>query len=86
MKKIETVDALKKAIASGHNECAILLVGNMRSSKYISYDGKKFDVSNYIDGTDQKLSEEELFDEGISNIGRTMKAGTFVLLTNRNGL
>ena len=29
---------------------------------------------------------KELFDEGISNIGRTMKAGTFVLLTNRNGL
>ena len=80
-KQIKTVNALKKAIASGHNEFAILLSGGiMRSSKHISYDGKKFYVTNYIDETDQELSEKELFDEEITNIGRAMKADAFVVI------
>jgi len=78
--RIESVEQLKDA-ASGGCECFIALVGCLRSSKYIHYDesDNTFAVINYIDGSEEVLSEEQLMDKDCSNIGVAMKRGALFL-------
>ena len=76
--QIKTVSQLKKASPKdGGADFFILLNGNCRSSKHISWDGEKFVVLNEIDSSEQELTPEELFDEAHTNIGKAMKAGAF---------
>ena len=74
--KIESIEELKKLAENGC-ECFILLRGNLRSSKHIYYDKdtNQFEIINYIDGSEQCLSEIELMEKGYTNIGYAMKNG-----------
>ena len=71
---VTSIAELRTALARGYHDYCILL-GGIRSSKHIWPLGLQFDVCNEIDGTDQLLSERELFT--LSNIGPAMKYGTF---------
>lgn len=76
MKKINSIEELKEESKDGA-EFFILLNGNLRSSKNISYDDeeKNFYIINYIDDTEQTLSEEKIMDKNFTNIGEAMKKG-----------
>ena len=71
---VTSIAELRTELAHGHHDYCILL-GSIRSSKHIRPAGVQFDVCNEIDGTDQLLTERELFTQ--SNIGAAMKYGTF---------
>ena len=62
MKIIESLDELKKLASSGEGlDCYIRLTGGLRSSKFITFDGKdSWYVFNGIDGSEQTLSTEDL--------------------------
>jgi len=63
MDKIKTINELKKLATFQMLECFILLNGNLRSSKQITYHPviDRFDVLNEIDDTFQEnLTETEL--------------------------
>ena len=71
--KIESIEQLKKLTANGC-DCFILLIGNLRSNKHIWYDDEsnRFEIINYIDGSEQALTEQQLMDKGYTNIGYAM--------------
>ncbi len=77
--QIKTVDKLKDLSKNGI-ECFILLSGGLRSSKYIRYDKdkKSFYVFNYIDGTDQLLTQKQLLDRQYCNISEAMEKGSLI--------
>jgi len=68
-----------KELASkdGGEDFYILLNGNMRSSKHISWDGEKFLILHLIDSAEDQLTEEEIMDDSITNIGKAMSRGVF---------
>lgn len=77
-KQISTMEALKKE-ADGERdpEFFILLNGYLRSSKRIIWDEKDqlFYILNYIDDTEQELTEAQLMDRDYTNIGYAMTKG-----------
>lgn len=76
--RIQTADQLKGHLSGREAEFFILLSGGVRSTKHITPTARgKFRVMNYIDGTDQILSQKQLFNETLTNIGRAMEAGAF---------
>ena len=77
--QIRTITQLKKFSKNGLN-CYILLNGNLRSSKHISYcaDKNRFLIFNLIDGSEQELTESQIFDSKHSNIGEAMKKGCLI--------
>ena len=79
MKKITSIKQLKDLIAKQENglECFIALNGGIRSSKQIWFNGKKFEVYNFVDDTEQKLTEAELFTK--SNIGEAIKKHALIM-------
>ena len=79
-RRIRTIEQLKELAKNGL-ECFILLNGGLRSSKYISYDpdGNKFYVFNYIDDSEQELTESQLLDSEYSNIGEAMEKGALIM-------
>ena len=76
MKKIKSLGQLKKE-SRGGAEFFIRLRSNLRSTKYIEWDRqeKVFYVINFIDGTEQTLTEKQLFDREYTNIGHAIKCG-----------
>lgn len=63
-----------KELAKDGREFQICLNGGLRSSKYINFDGVVFWIENYIDGSSDKYTEDELIAEDCpSNIGRALK-------------
>ena len=79
-KRIKTIEQLKHLAKDGL-ECFILLNGGLRSSKYISYnpDDNSFYVLNYIDDTEQELTETQLLDKSYTNIAEAMKKGALIM-------
>lgn len=75
-KKIENINQLKESAKKGC-ECFIILYKNLRSSKYIQYDEEEntFYVLNYVDDTEQTLTEQQLMDREYTNIGYAMTKG-----------
>jgi hypothetical protein len=72
--KVESVNELKKFIALGHNEYFVSF-GCARSSKFITLESDdKFYVLNYIDSTEEYMTEQELIE---SNIGKAIQKGMF---------
>lgn len=70
---VDSVKHLIELIDDGHNDYFIMLgSGAFRSSKNINYDDntKIFDVYNDIDGSEQDLTEAQLYSE--SNIGEAI--------------
>ena len=76
MKKIATVQQLKRESRQGA-EFFILLRFNLRSTKWIEWDAqnKVFDVINFIDGSEQALTEKQLMDPKWSGIGHAISCG-----------
>ena len=74
--RITSLEQLKAESEQGA-EFFILLNYNLRSSKDIVLDArsKKFHVFNDIDQTAQHLTERQLMDESVTNIGYAMKKG-----------
>ncbi len=78
MKQVRTVAELNQMLDEHKHEFVILLNGGVKSSKYIDHSSPgHYYVLNYIEYSVQILSEEELFDETLTNIGRAMQAGAF---------
>ena len=79
--QVKSTDQLKSILADGETkDFFILLNFGLRSSKAISYDGSStFYVLNEIDGTEQELTEQELMNSDITNIGKAINNGAFYL-------
>ena len=77
-RQITSMEQLKKEAQSEDDaEFFILLRGYLRSSKRIVWeeDDKKFFVINFIDDTEQVLTEAQLMDSEYTNIGYAMTRG-----------
>ncbi len=80
--RIPSVKVLREAIDTGDTEFAILLNGGLVSRKTITHKGKVYRVENHVDGTIQKLTEEQFYDKGYSNIGEAMSKEAFIVYTD----
>ena len=80
-KQVKSVNQLKTILADGETkDFFILLHFGLRSSKAISFDGDNtFYVLNEFDGTEQELTEQELMDSDITNIGKAINNGALYL-------
>ena len=77
-KKITSMEQLKKEAKDPDDaEFFILLRGYLRSSKRIVWEEeeRKFFIINFIDDTEQELTEAQLMDKGYTNIGYAMTQG-----------
>jgi hypothetical protein len=74
--KIKSIEHLKKEAINGC-DCFISLMGCLRSSKQIWYDknAKQFKIFNLIDDSEQVLSETEIMDKDLTNIGHAIING-----------
>ena len=79
-KQITSIEELKNLAADGC-DCFILLNHNLRSSKHIRYDkdATRFEILNHIDDTEQVLTEEELMNKDLTNIGYAITKGALYL-------
>ena len=77
--KVESLKHLKEILSDGSNhDFFILLNFGLRSYKIMSWDGGDvFYVLNLIDDTEQNLSEAQLMDETLTNIGAAITKGAF---------
>ena len=73
-KQVPDLDALK---TGSPIDCFIQLNFGVLSRKTITWSekSKQFYVWNHIDDTDIRLSEEEIMDERVTNVGRALKLG-----------
>jgi len=78
-RRIRTIEQLKEPAKNGL-ECFILLNGGLRSSKYIRFhpEDNSFYVLNYIDDTEQQLTESQILDSEYTNIGEAMEKGALI--------
>ena len=77
-KKITSMEQLKKeAMDEDDADFFILLRGYLRSSKLIIWeqDEKRFFIINFIDDTEEELTEVQLMDRDYTNIGYAMTKG-----------
>ena len=76
MIKIKSLQQLKRE-SKGGAEYFILLRFNLRSTKWIEWDAqnKVFNVINFIDGSEQTLTEKQLMDQEWTNIGHAIYCG-----------
>ena len=79
-KRIRNIKQLKELAKDGL-ECFILLNGGLRSSKYISHhpEDNSFYVLNYIDGSEQELTESQILDSAYTNIAEAMEKGALIM-------
>ena len=75
--QIKSIEALKKEAQNQGAEFFIRLKGCLRSTKHIVWDeeDRLFFIWNYIDDTEQKLTEAQLMDHEYTNIGYAMTRG-----------
>lgn len=72
-KRIETIEELKElAQEDKEPEFYILLNGGLISRKRIVFNDDRFYIMNWIDETEQELSEKDLFSD-LTNIGKALK-------------
>lgn len=77
-KQIKTIEELKREAQDEQDtEFFILLRSYLRSSKRIIWDedDKRFYIINFIDDTEQVLTEAQLMDKSYTNIGYAMTKG-----------
>jgi hypothetical protein len=77
-KQITSLDELKReAQGEQDGEFFILLNGHLRSSKRIVWDeeDRRFYIFNYLDDTEQELTEAQLMNREYTNIGYAMTRG-----------
>lgn len=78
--RVQSLSHLKELIKNNKNDFFIQLNFGLRSSKFIDLneDGR-FYVMNEIDGSEQRLTESEIMDEGYTNIGKALNLGALYL-------
>lgn len=77
MKIIKSIEDLKnQACQSEGFECSIILNGGISSRKHIYFENKKFYITNYIDDSDQILTEKQLMNRNFTNIGYALSLGS----------
>jgi hypothetical protein len=77
MKVIKNTSQLRKAIAHGRQHFRVCLRFGLFSRKTITLtDDGRFHIVKHFDGSEQRLSADELFTT--SNIGEAMHFGAFV--------
>ena len=74
MKQIKSLPQLKQE-STGGAEFFVLLRGNLRSSKFINWNGNTFYVLNYIDDSEQEFTQEQLMDRQETIIGEALTKG-----------
>ena len=81
MVQVKSINHLKEILNDGDTKGFIIQLNyGLRSSKCVSYDGENtFYVLNLIDDTEQELTEAQLMDENLTNIGKDIKQGAFYL-------
>lgn len=79
MNPIRDIQELKELAKQGC-ECFILLNYGLRSSKNIKWNEEeaKFWIHHEIDDTEEFLTEQELFDEEITSIGKALNKGCLI--------
>jgi len=79
-KRVRTIEQLKELAKNGL-DCFILLNGGLRSSKHIRFhpDDNSFYVFNYIDDTEQTLTESQIVDSSYTNIGEAIEKGALII-------
>lgn len=78
MTRINSIKELRESVKRGYHDYLIALNSGLRSSKriLIKEDGT-FEILNEIDGTLQNLSEPQLNDKSLTNIGKAIDRGAF---------
>jgi len=78
--RIKTIAQLKDLSEKGL-ECFILLNGGLRSSKFIRYnpDDNSFYVFNYIDDSEDVLTEAQILDKSFGNIAKAIEKGALIM-------
>ena len=76
MMKIKSLRQLKQESSQGA-EFFIRLKFNLRSTKWIEWDAQNgvFNVINFINGSEQTLTEKQLMDQEWTNIGHAISCG-----------
>ena len=79
-RRIRTIAQLKKLAEEGM-ECFTLLNGGLRSSKFIRYnpDDNSFYVFNYIDDSEDVLTEAQILDKSFGNIAKAIEKGALIM-------
>lgn len=74
--RITTLERLKEEAREGAG-FFILLSRKLRSSKWIVWNdyNQVFFITNFIDGSEQKLTEQHIMDQQYTNIGFAMSKG-----------
>ena len=74
--RITTLERLKQEAREGAG-FFILLKHNLRSSKWIVWNdyNRVFFIANFVDGSEQKLTEQQIMDRQYTNIGFAMTKG-----------
>jgi hypothetical protein len=77
MKRIKTIEELKKLCKGSYADVFIALNYELRSSKTICWDETtgKFEVYHSIDGSIESLTEKQLMNPNRTNIGQAIKKG-----------
>ena len=81
-RQIKTVERLKElAKADNGLDCYILLNGGLKSYKHIRYypDDNSFWVLNFIDSSEQELTESQILNKEYTNIGEAMEKGCLIM-------
>lgn len=73
---VESIDHLIELCKKGVTDFFISF-GILRSSKVISYKGRRFYVYNLVDDTEDVLTKEQLLDKGFTNIGEAIEKKSF---------
>lgn len=78
MTKVESVAHLREMVQAGHHDFFIDLQFGLRSSKTVDVDEDgRFYIVNEIDYTEDVLTEEDLMDERMTNVGYAITKGAF---------
>lgn len=76
-KKIKSIEELKSMCLQGQTDFFIRLNGGLISKKEIIFAANRFCVLNLIDGTRQTLTETQINDDALTNIGKAIQLGAF---------
>lgn len=78
--QIKDLNALNQILTEDPQDFFINLNGNIRSSKSISKSPEGlYNIINEIDWSEDTLTQEELFDENITFIGKALNLGQLYL-------
>lgn len=76
MQRVKSLEHLKKECFNTGRDCFIQLNGGIRSSKYISFDGREFVIEHLIDGSYEQITPRKLMS---TNIGEAIKQGALFI-------